>query len=928
MLPRTVRAVGVVILIAASGALAAPIEQVREDWLKQNAVRWNGPGSATTPEEDARGAVDGVIDGRWSFHTGLEESPWWQVDLGEVRALSRVVVYNRCDGAADRAATLRLLLSEDGVEWREAFANDGTVFYGFTDGRPLDITLEARARFVRLTVPGVSYLHLDEVEVYGPGSEANLALHQPANQSSISEWSQSEPLPGSLGVEPKDVLRVVEQGLGLARELGDQDAARRLTSIAERARSMDDGEASQLVDLLMAAHGTIRPLVLGRPELDFDDLLFVKRAPGSFSHMSDQNYGWWSRPGGGIYILEGFRNDEPRLRCLTEGWPEGSFLSPDLSYDGRRIVFAYCRYYPDLANRENKVAKQDLPEDGFYHLFEMNVDGSGVRQLTRGRYDDFDGRYLPNGSIAFLSTRRGQSVQTRLPLTLSTVDVCLPDGYVRCGGDAWRPVAIYTLHVLDPSGAVRAISPFENFEWTPSVAADGRILYARWDYVDRDNMPYMGLWSTLPDGTNPRAVYGNFTHAPHCVFEARAVPNSAKLLFTASAHHSITGGSLVLLDPSVGVDGPEPLRRVTPEVCFPEIEGWPVTYYASPWPLSESCWLTAWSDCPLGAQGALNPVDAMGIYLGDIHGNLELIYRDPDITSMYPIPLRPRPRPPVLATALQEASLDDVGHFVLMDIYQGLTGVERGAVRSLRVVGVPPKTQPWMNTPSIGVTADDPGKFVVGTVPIAPDGSAYFSAPAGVTLFFQALDQRGRALQTMRSATYLQPGQTLSCIGCHEDRGTAPANLYAGATAESPARLTPGPDGSWPLRYDRLVQPVLDAKCVSCHSPGSENGGQALDLSTGASWQALLNYGSPSLAAHVLSCYRAGRSTPGTGAAIESPLLRLLGDGHYDVELSEEEWERLVTWMDTYGQSAGSFSPEQEAELLALRERLAAALLE
>ncbi|MBD3176677.1 MAG: hypothetical protein GF320_15965 [Armatimonadia bacterium] len=917
---KTLLLAGTALLAICGGAWCAPSDRVREDWLAQNEVRWRGVSGGVTTEQDARGAVDGVIDGGWGFHTDQEDSPWWQVDLGEVRALDRIVVYNRCDGAASRAGTLRVLLSADGQSWTEAYVHDGTVFMGFSGGPPLEAPLQgSEARYVRLTCPGPAYLHLDEVELYGPAGDANLALHQPANQSSVSQWSQAERPPGSLGISPADVDRVARQGQGLALELGDLAAGRRLREISADSQGLDpESDADVLRGQLLAAHEIIRPLMLSRPELDFDDLLFVKRQPGSFTHMSDQNYGWWSRPGGGIFVLEDFRTEEPTLRCLTEDWPEGSFTSPDISYDGERILFAYCRHYPELAAAPDKVAKEKLPEDGFYHLYEMSLDGSGLRQLTSGRYDDFDGRYLPSGDIAFLSTRRGQFIQTRTSLALSTLEACLPDSYVRCGGDAWRPVAVYTLHVLDPgTGGLRAISPFENFEWTPAVAADGRILYARWDYVDRDNMPYMGLWSTLPDGTNPRAVYGNFTKSPHCVFEARPVPGSGKLLFTASGHHSITGGSLVLLDPSVGVDGPEPITRVTPEVCFPEIEGWPETYYANPWPLSETCWLTAWSDLPLGKQGATNPPNAMGLYVGDVHGNLELIYRDPDISSMYPIPIRSRHRPPVLASDVEHAARDE-GSFLLLDIYDGMEGIDRGAIRSLRVVGVPPKTQPNMNTPHLGVTGDDPGKFVVGTVPVQADGSAHFSAPAGVSLFFQALDEEGRALRTMRSATYLQPGQTLTCIGCHEDRGTAPGNVEASAAAQPAALLEPEPEGSWPLRYDRLVQPVLDRRCVDCHSAEEA----APDLSPGASWQTLLNYGQPSLADHVWAYYREGSSPPGTGPAIDSPVLAMLGEGHHDVTLTDDDRRRLVTWMDTYGQFAGSYSADQENRLIALRERL------
>ena len=183
--------------------------------------------------------------------------------------------------------------------------------------------------------------------------------------------------------------------------------------------------------------------------------------------------------------------------------PEGSFLCPDLSYDGSKVLFGYCRYYPRLAAVANKVNKERLPEDSFYHIYEMSVDGSGRRQVTHGRYDDFDPHYLPNGEIVFLSTRKGTSIQCSRSSGAATEEATCPDSYVRCGGNAYRPVAVFTLHVMNASGKdIRPISAFENFEWTPSVAADGRILYARWDYIDRFNGPFISLWSTNPDGTS------------------------------------------------------------------------------------------------------------------------------------------------------------------------------------------------------------------------------------------------------------------------------------------------------------------------------------------------------------------------------------------------------------------------------------------
>jgi len=563
----------------------------------------------------------------------------------------------------------------------------------------------------------------------------------------------------------------------------------------------------------------------------------------------------------------------------------------------------------------------------------VNLDGSGVRQLTRGYYDDFDGRYLPNGDIVFLSTRKGTALQAGKASAAATCEATQPDSYVRCGGGNSRPVAVFTLHRISGDGAnLRAISAFENFEWTPSVTADGRIVYARWDYIDRFNGPFISLWSTNPDGTNAQLVYGNFTKAPQCVFEARSIPNSQKLIFTASAHHSNTGGSLALLDRTLGTEFERPLTRLTPEVPFPETEAWANMYYANPWPLSEEHFLVAFSDKRLPSHSRFaiddprNPPNSMGIYLYDAFGNLEPLYRDAEISSMNPIPIRPRPRPPVFPETVDWDGSQE-GRLLLQDVYQGLRDVERGTIAQLRIVAVPPKVQPQMNSPMLGVSREDPGKFVLGTVPVEEDGSAFFRVPSGVSIFFQAIDRNGLAIQTMRSLTYVQPNQTLSCIGCHEQRDTAPLphGLPLAATRE-PSKLTPGPSGSWPLRFDELVQPVLDQHCVGCHSPGSrEQRAHALDLTPAKAYGSLLSFGDKDL--HKLAFER-DRSYVGDMPARRSKLLALLtgAEGHEGVRLGAEELERLVTWMDTYAQHIGHFSDEQEQQLHEFRRAMAAML--
>lgn len=945
------------LLSTCSAATAQPTwpDRIAADWvLAERVATLDSVSRPVSTAADAAGGVDGIKDGQWGFHTAEATDPWWQVDLGSAGTkVARVVVWNRPQ-ASERAFRLQLLLSDDGREWRTVYRHDGTPFVGTTDGKPLSVRLEPVAtRFVRVRLAGRAFLHLEEVEVYGPEDETrNLALHRPADQSGVSEWSRNHTAPQALdwakateryrGQAKQLQAELSRQGVDAQRWSAPLPAAFTPARVEATGAELAAGSGQPPSPDFFAARSRLRRLALANPLLSFDTLLFTKRVPPSFNHMSDQYYGWWSKPGGGIYLLRDFTTDAPREECLTTSFTQpGSFLRPMLSYDARKVLFAWCRYYPHLAAETNKLDKANVPEDAFYHLFEMNLDGTGVRQLTRGKYDDFDGRYLPDGRIVFLSTRRGQALQVgRDTAARSMEQPDLPDCYVRCGGGPERPVAVYTLHTMNADGSnPNAISPFEMFEWTPDIAADGSILYSRWDYVDRDNMPYMGLWAINPDGSNARVVFKNYTHSPHCVFEAKTIPGSHRLIFTASAHHAQTMGSLVLLDPTVGTEGQGPMTRLTPEVPFPEIEGWPTTSYANPWPLSERFHLVAW-----GCEGARvpgpagwdrwhavrRPDNGMALYLYDAElRTRELLWLDPEIACGDPIPVRPRPRPPIFASALPSDAPPE-GKFLLADVTRGLSRAQAGEIRSLRVVAVPAKTHPTMNFPSLGITADDPGKCVLGTVPVEADGSAYFSVPSGVIVFFQALDERGIAVQTMRSATHVQPGQTLSCIGCHEPRQHAPPTRLALASRRAPSRLKPGPEGSWPFRFDRLVQPVLDRQCVSCHQPGAKDPAAArYDLTAAKSYESLVNFGKPSLRDQVWAAYRRGASIEGDGIAQRSALRALLEApvAHYEVRLGPEDRERLFTWMDTYAQRVGHFSEEQEQELLRLRRDSAAILL-
>ncbi|HEY3320203.1 MAG TPA: discoidin domain-containing protein [Planctomycetota bacterium] len=967
--------------------------QIEADWLHADELRAGAGGKAAAhaapakpnvavkPEEDAAGAVDGVIDGKWGFHTLDEEKPWWQVDLGKPTALDRVVCYNRGDACQDRIAKMLILLSDDGKEFKQVFQNNGTIFGGHADKKPLSAELKgASGRYVRLQLPGKSHFHLDEVEVYAPGSTENVARGKPATQSSVSEWSAVHKVVAPAPKETKAAAdakekaapakeassskvysteEVIERGMKLAENLKAHgvNVDAQVKALDEAAAQMKalpaDATDEAKRKICLDAHWAVRRMALSNPLVDFDTILFTKGAPGRFPHMSDQNYGWWSRPGGGVFLLKDWRGEKPQVKCITASFAPGNFQRPDLSYDGKKVLFAYCKYYSHVPELKDKATKANLPEDAFYHIFEMNADGSGVTQLTHGRYDDFDARYLPSGEIVFVSTRKGDKLQLCKSFSEATNDADQPDSYVRCGGDNYRPVPVFTMHLMNADGKnLRPLSAFENFEWTPEVANNGSIIYTRWDYIDRFNGHFFSMWSTNPDGSNPALVYKNYTIKPQVSIETRPIPNSDKLIFTASAHHSITGGSLCLLDRNRGMEGLDPLVRLTPEVPFPETEKNGKTYYLNPYPLSEDHYLCAWSDKPLPPHCRVddtnkNPVNATGVYLYDAFGNLNLVYRDAEISSGCPIPLRPRHKPPVYPTAVAWDGPQE-GNFLLQDVYHGLGETKRGTIKRLRVIAVPPKVQPHMNNPNLGVSSEDPGKYMLGTVPVEEDGSAYFRVPSGVPVFFQALDADGMAVQTMRTLTYVWPGQTLSCIGCHETRDAAPPSGGKRMAAQrEPSKLTPGPEGTWPWRFDKLVQPLLDQNCISCHKeapkvagaeyadadegasvvdpepqkePTPEQKAAALELTAGKAWKNLLNFGNKDLQKLV---YERDRSTVGDTPSRKSKLLAALKDkNHESVKLDAAAMERLITWMDVYAQQKGHYSDKQEEQLIEFRQKL------
>ncbi len=695
-----------------------------------------------------------------------------------------------------------------------------------------------------------------------------------------------------------DSLSAMPERIDLSTELQSLETLRR------KVRNMPELGKKERLELYYRIRWSVRSAAFKNPLLDFERIIFMKRHRFICQMLHEYMgyfYDYGDIEGGGVYILE-----EPgqsfKTSNLTDGrLPRGNYTTLSLSYDAQKIYFAFAERAPEKLDFYS-------PDRRCFHLFCMDPDGGNLRQLTTGLNDDFDPCELPDGNIAFMSTRRG--------------------GFTRCNGP-WEPLLVHTLHKMKPDGSdIQTLSFHETNEWHPSVLNDGRIVYIRWDYVDRSAARFHGLWISNPDGSNPHALFGNFTERINACYQPRAIPGSDRIVFLAGAHHANVGGSIVIVDPSktgldakTGQDDFKSIEVLTPEVCFAEAPGWPGTYYHSPWPLSEDYFLVSYSHDPLPGMGPEVKEDTeTGIYLFDRFGNLELLYREEGISSMYPIPLRSREKPRQIPTTLKP-NPDDEGEFVLTDIYNSHFSLPASRpIHELRIFQLLPKGETHIaNQPRLGYANAESARMLLGIVPVEEDGSAYFRAPARKPLSFQAVDQEGRAVQGMRSITYIQSGERRGCVGCHESTGaiTKPAQKPL-AMRRAPSIIKPGPDGSRPWSYTRLIQPILDKHCIECHDGSKENDRQVLDLRGDKHDKFSISY--ENLKPFV-RWYEWGRNTieplltqPGKMPADVSPLTGiLLAPAHQErLNMNDEEIRRIYLWLDGNGAFYGSFSHEEQ----------------
>jgi hypothetical protein len=559
----------------------------------------------------------------------------------------------------------------------------------------------------------------------------------------------------------------------------------------------------------------------------------------------------------------------------------------------------------------------------------MAADGSGLRRLTDGPFHDFDAVCLPDGGVAFNSTR----CKVRF--------LC------------WRPQA-YVLHRMNADGTdVQRLSHANLSEWKPSVMQSGRILWTRSEYLDKGADFGHTLWSIRPDGTHPELVFGNNT--PNCYSQAREVPGTQELVCTLMSHGDHQG-PIALIDRTKGPFDTGAITNITPDTRpHYQMSRSHHDTFRDPYPISPDHFLV--THTPDNQHNWC-------LYVIDRYGNRELLYADPEISSKHPSPLRPRPRPPVLPNEI-DAKLAEhgLGQFTVQDVYQGLgPAVARGRAKYLRVAEeIPSNLRPMPDgefcadhppftdfyaspihlvhapTPAFEtrtpnaplkllqtnhdwpklVTEIAPGLYRVresggwpsyvakaslGTVPVAEDGSVNFLAPAGKVLYFQLLDGQYNELQRMRSVIQLQPGERRSCIGCHDNRQSSPSAHVGLALTQPPRSLEPPPWGTAAFDYQRVVQPVLDAHCVRCHDGRDPKrtdlrGTLAADR-VPASYRALISGGWVHFFDFTYGM-RHFKAEPLSFGTLRSRLWQVLADkDHKEVTLDQAGMRAIKTWID------------------------------
>ncbi len=535
----------------------------------------------------------------------------------------------------------------------------------------------------------------------------------------------------------------------------------------------------------------------------------------------------------------------------------GGIRDPQVHYDGKRILFSYRRGGTEQ-----------------YHLYEIGADGAGLRQLTDGAYDDIEPTYLPDGGIAFVSTR----CQRWVNCWLTQVAVLY-----RCDGDGKN---------------LRPLSSNNEQDNTPWPLPDGRLLYTRWEYIDRSQVDYHHLWAANPDGTAQINWYGNM-HPKIVMIDAKPIPGTGKVIAIFSPGHGQRehAGDLVVVDPDAGPDVVSSSHALTKGKS-----------YRDPWAFSAECFMAALGSSVVLLDASGTPQEIFKLPPEDVKAGLSL---------HEPRPLSPRPREHRIPERTKLS--DPTGRLVLADIYNGrnMAGVARGEIKKLLVLESLPMPIHYtggMDPVSYGGTFTL--ERIVGTAPVEPDGSAYLELPALRSFILVALDKNEVSVKRMQSFLTVQPGETTSCLGCHEQRTKTPglANYRAMATNRPPSAVEPIAGIPEVIDYPRDVQPILDVLCVDCHGyeKTAAGGPRAGRLILTGDRGPMFSHSYYMMT--IARLFSDGRNraqsnyAPRTLGSSASRIFKLLDGSHYGVKASSAQQRMLRLWIESGAAYPGTYA--------------------
>ncbi len=746
-------------------------------------------------------------------------------------------------------------------------------------------------------------------ELYFAAEQASQSLQNLPHGQVIQNWLELDQFNIQSPMDAKvieKIVAVLKRGQALLDDYGRQsagstDAAARLDALQQRLDAPSlAGNAEAVRQLYLDAHGQVRDLALNNPLLAFREILFYKRYTQrtmNFHRHQFPSHRYADEPahdGGDLYVLTALRPDAELKPLLRGRLGKGLVRGYDLSYDGRRVVFGFWNSEVKRPAPEVRFEYDCYVTEGHANIYEMELASGEIRQLTDTAWHDIDPCYLPGGRIAFASERCACNAQ--------------------CDPHPWSEVLVNLYTMNDDGSDVRRLISNKDSDNFPRVLNDGRIFYTHWEYHERHWLYTQSLWVSRPDGTGQDALFKQHLNLPLGIEEGRAIPGTNKIAAVATGHHTNAAGAIVRVNFQRGNKAAEAIEIVTPGVSPFEggMNGVPVPeggvggigLYTTPWPISENYFLVSYNP-----TGDMTRAEGYGIYLIDVFGNRELIHRDPNTSCFSPVPLAARRMPPILQDHTDPSKSDAT--LVLTDVYEGLSA-PRGSVKYLRIN----ESMPWPYTKegaSRYTTEHDwTIKRTLGLVPVEADGSAHFVVPADIGVYFQALDENFIEVRRMRSLVSFQPGEQRSCTGCHETQIGAPPASTTLAGARAPSVPEPPSWGSAnPISFLRDVQPVLDRHCTRCHSGLAPDGN--LDLFgglTGAAHLTAHNTSYDALTKYVPRADKVGDfqvTQPYQYGSAQSTLVKLLLDGHEDVNLDRDDWLRLMTWIDMNGLYLGSF---------------------